>query len=407
MAEVTQQVIEARKAVITAAQTLQNAGKNYPMIARFVDYVYDETSFRSMGIRTEKIYDTQSWEVHKIGLGRRVTMAAEEARDPGTRKGMSMSKISMTPAKFVVPIEISEDFFQYNLDKNAMRQRALKLFTTAMGNDLENFVYSANTLGHAVLQSEVFDDGDDTKYIKDLARSKFNGFIRQAENGNVVDAQNGQIGAPLTDLAFRALPTKFRRNRKLLSAMYSSDADQRYRLKLSGRGTAMGDAALTGANAIEIFGIKHFGAALFPDQPEMTRHVALTGTTAAALGMKNITSVVVTPSTLSGTPTAAYVESTNGTNNDYVVDAEAGTIRRTSGSSIVSTSTVKVTFKASPLMITTMPQNLVIGVGLDLRIKYDEDIYKDTWQCAIHYKGSCAVEEDSALSLVKNISSAT
>jgi hypothetical protein len=375
------------------------------MIARFVDYVYSETSLPSMGVRTEFVTNVDTWEVHKIGLGKRVTVAAEEASDPKIRRGMSMSKIQMKPAKFVVPIEVSEDFFQYNLDQDGMRRRAIKLFTTAMANDLESFIYESNTLGHAILESELDPDGGaPNKYVLDVAQSKFDGLLRQAESGNVVDAQNAQIGAPVTDVAIRAMPTKFRKNRKLLSALYSADLDQMYRFKLSGRGTGFGDVALQGEMPITIFGLKHFGASLFPHLPKVTRHVTLTGTSEVSLGFTNISSVVVTPSTLGKAPTSAYVESTDGSNNDYVVDYVAGKIRRTATSSITTGSTVKVTFLSSPQMIVTMPQNIVVGVGADLKIKYDEDIYKDTWQAAIHYKGAVTFEEVSAVVLCKNIS---
>lgn len=402
--EVTQRVIEARKAMMTAARTLNAAGKNYPMIARFVDYVFDQTSLRALGVRTETVTATDTWEVHRVGIGKRVTMAAEEARAPDARLTLEMGKITATPGKFVVPVEASEDFFQYNLDQNAMRKRAVGLFTTALANDLENFAWEANTLGHAVLQSDVFPDGSTTQYIKDLARSKFNGFLRQAESGNVYDAQNAQIGAPLTDAAIRAVPVKYRQNRKLLAAMYSADLDQMYRMKLSGRGTGYGDTALQGENPITIFGLKHWGASLFPHQPLVTRHVQLSGTTAVSLGFKNITDVLVFPSTLGQAVATPYTASTTGTNNDYVLDAENGTIARTSGGTITNLSVVKVTFKSSPQILVTQPKNLVLIVGLDLKIKYDEDIFKDTWQCAIHYKGSCVIENVEATSLVKNVS---
>ena len=125
----------------------------------------------------------------------------------------------------------------------------------------------------------------------------------------------------------------------------------------------------------------------------------MNGTTPVNLGFINISDVVVTPSTLGSNPTAAYV----GGGTDYTVDLATGDINREGGGAIGDGDVVKVTFKTQGQMMLTEARNFILGIGRDITIKRDEDIYADVAQYAIHAKVSVQIEEADAAVLGKNI----
>jgi hypothetical protein len=106
----------------------------------------------------------------------------------------------------------------------------------------------------------------------------------------------------------------------------------------------------------------------------------------------------VHPDELDKVPTVAYIETT-----DYVLDASAGTIARTGGGAISSGDVVKVTYRSSPQILLTHMNNFVIGIGRDIRIEKDRDIYKGVNQYAITSKVDVQYEELSAIVKVRNI----
>jgi hypothetical protein len=136
---------------------------------------------------------------------------------------------------------------------------------------------------------------------------------------------------------------------------------------------------------------------LWPLEPYIVEHVVLPGTTEVALANAPVSNVVVHLTTLNQTPTAKLVLDT-----DYSVDEAAGTITRIGGA-ISDGATVKVTYQSAPQMILTHKQNLIIGIGRDVRIEKDREIYKGVNQYAITTKIDVLFEEVDAVVKVKNI----
>jgi len=132
--------------------------------------------------------------------------------------------------------------------------------------------------------------------------------------------------------------------------------------------------------------------------PMVVEHVQLNGTTAVALKNGPVQNVVVSKSDLAGAPQTPYVETT-----DYVLDAAAGTIARVALGAIGDGDTVKVTYKSNPQLILTHQNNFVVGIGRDVRIEKDRDIFKGVNQYAITAKVAVEFEELDALVKVRNI----
>ena len=80
-----------------------------------------------------------------------------------------------------------------------------------------------------------------------------------------------------------------------------------------------------------------------------------------------------------------------------------GSAYRAGGGAIADPTTVKVTYRSAPQMILTHKQNLIIGIGRDVRIEKDREIFRGVNQYAITTKVAVQFEELSAIVKVKNI----
>lgn len=388
-----QELIE--KAVITT-DALAASGKLKPAQSnRFIDYVIDETALKG-NARVVK-FTNESLEIDKIGIGRRVAFPKTEAQDPGLRRGISTSKITLTPREVCVPFEIGDNFKEINIEGADVEDHIIKMMATQFGNDLEELYILGDILGPAILESDYKDGGSATEYVKDKYLALQDGWAKLADGSNVVDAQGANIGLAIFGKMLRAMPTKFRRNKAALRWFLSPDLYQLYMEKLATRATALGDSA-AGGGSHGPFGVKAVEVPLWDLQPQAVKHVTLNGTTPASLGFAPVSGVVVTTSTLDNTPEAAYVETT-----DYVVDYSAGTVARVALGSIGDGDVVKVTFNVNPQILLTHQANFIVGIGRDVRIERDRDIYKGVNQYNITAKVSVQFEELTAIVKAKNV----
>lgn len=385
------------KAAIVA-DDLASAGKLNPAQSdRFIDFVIDETVLKD-NARIVR-FRNESLEIDKIGVGRRAAVPKSEAVDPGIRRGISTSKITLTPSEIMVPFEIGDNFRELNIEGDSIEDTIVRLMATRLANDLEELYINGNKLGPAVLESDYLDNGDSTKYRVDSYLKLQDGWSLLADGANVKDAEGRNIGLSVFSDSVLAMPTKFRRNRNNLRWYLSPDLWQIYMEKLSTRATALGDDAAKGGGGMPgPFGITAVPVPLWEFKPPITEHIVLSGTTAVALKNGPVESVVVTPSTLDATPVTPYVSAT-----DYTLDATNGTVARIGGGAIGDGDTVKVTYRAYPQLMLTHMNNFIVGIGRDIRIEKDRDIYKGVNQYAITAKVAVQFEELTAIVKTKNI----
>ncbi|KKN26408.1 hypothetical protein LCGC14_0874860, partial [marine sediment metagenome] len=301
--------------------------------------------------------------------------------------------VTLTPREVIVPFEIGENFLEVAIEPGTdLEDHIVRMMSTQFGTDLEELAINGDTVGHAILESDWKSGGDATKYVKDKYLALHDGWYRLGDGGNVYDAGGANIGLSVFNAMLRQMPTKFRRNKAALRWFISPDLSQIYLEKLSSRATALGDQAAGGAGHAP-FGIPMVEVPLLEFLPPIVQHVVLNTTVAAALRYGPVQSVVVTTSTLDTTPEAAFTETT-----DYVVDYTNGTVARSGGGSAIGDGdTVKVTYKADPQIVLTHKDNFIVGIGRDITIAKDSDIYKLVRQYAIHAKVAVEFEEDTAI----------
>ncbi len=383
-----------QKAVITA-DALASAGKLNPAQSdRFIDFVVDETVLKD-NARVVR-FRNETLEIDKIGIGRRAAVPKAEATDPGVRRSISTSKVTLTPSEIMVPFEIGDTFREINIEGDNVEDHIIQMFAKQLANDLEELYVTGDTLGHAALESDLVDGGSSTGYVKDSYLALQDGWQKLANGANIVDAQGQNIGLGIFSQAIRQMPTKFRRNKNQLRWFISPDLWQLYLEKLSTRATSLGDSAAGGATHGP-FGITAVPVPLWDFTPPVVQPVPLNGTTPVALLNTNITNVIVTPNTLAGTPTVPFIEDT-----DYSVVLATGVITRIGGA-IGDGDTVKVTYSSSPQILLTHMNNFVVGIGRDIRIEKDRDIFKGVNQYAITAKVAVEYEELTAIVKVRNI----
>ena len=384
-----------RKAVITT-DALASAGKLSPAQSdKFIDYVVDESVLKN-NARVVRFRE-ESMDIDKIGIGRRMAFPKTEAQDPGLRRGVSTSKITLTPRTLILPFEIGDEFKEINIEGEGVEDTIIRLMARQLSNDIEELYIHGDTVAPAILESDYKDGGSTSKYVKDKYLSMFDGWNRLADGGHLYDAASSNVGLTVFGAMLRQLPTKYRRNRAALRFFMSPDLAQLYIEKLATRATSLGDSAAGGA-AHAPYGVPLIEVPLLQFLPQVVQHIVLTGTTAAALRYGPINSVVVSKATLNDAAETPYAETA-----DYTVDRTAGTIVRTGGSTIGSGDTVKVTYTANPQVLLTHQANFIVGIGRDIRIEKDRDIFKGVNQYAVTAKVAVAFEEADAIVKAKNI----
>lgn len=372
---------------------------------RFIDYVYDQSVLRNVA-RLERVTATER-TIEKIGIGDRVAYPKAEAADPQIRRMVSSSKVTLAPQEIIVPFEVGDRLKRYNIEGESIEDHIIRMMATQLANNLDLLWLDGNTLGPAILEGDLFDDGSTTKYVKDKYLSLFNGFLKLAESGTVVDASNAALSGSVFNKAILNMPTKFRRNRSALRYMVSPDHAQGYREVMSQRSTRVGDEASLSDRDLTPFGIPLMEVPLLERNPLYVENSVANndGTTATSLTYSPISGLVLTDTDLNENPTTAYV---SGVGNDYTVSTTAGTWTRLGGGNIGSAATVKATYKTAGRMILTDPSNLIIAIQKDgIKVESDRNIYKGVDEYAITVSVACQIENTDALVLVKNIKDPT
>lgn len=389
-----------QKAVATT-DALASAGKlNATQADAFIDYVVDMSGLKN-NARVVRV-KTQ-WDIDKIGVGNRVAMPKTEATAPSNRRGITTSKVSITAKTIMVPFEISDEFREENLEGASVEDHIIRMMAAQLANDLEELYLQGDaSLPPAVLESMLKDEGSSTQYVKDTYLALMNGWLQKCRASgttvNAVDVSNASIGPSVFSSMLKAMPDKFKRNLNEMRFMAGSDLEQNYREKIATRQTGSGESALNSIQPLTPFGVPLVGYPLFPFNPRVTVHA--TGATGVAipLGFAPIVSgsEIVVLQTIGGTPTTKYT----GGGTDYTMDYAAGTCTPTSN---LNTFALKITFLVAPQMILTPYRNLIVGIGRDITIEKDRDIFKGVNQYAITCKIGCEFEEQTAVVWAKNI----
>lgn len=240
----------SRKAEMALADLASNGGLLNPeQNTTFIQQLMDQpTLIREC--RTVPM-NGSSLEITKIGFGSRILRAANQtfgsrALATGDRSAPTFGpKVTLNTKEVIAELLIPYEALEDNIEKGDMENTILALIAERAALDLEELI----------IQGDV-SSGDPYLALLD-------GVIKKVTS-NVVDAAGTSIDAGVFNDVVKALPTKYRRNRSLMRLYVPMDVEQDYRMKLSSRGTSLGDDVLTGNNPVPVFGIPMRGVALMP-----------------------------------------------------------------------------------------------------------------------------------------------
>ena len=388
-----------RKQAITSAQTLAPGGKLLPKQAdAFIDFVNDETVLTTSNLIRLVRFRNEQMFIDKIGVGQRVALSKAEAVDPGFRRTVAVEQIPLQPGETIVPWELSDIFKEVNLEGDRINEKIMRIMSRRFANNIEELMIAGNTLMPARAQNELVLGGSATDVIADGFLGLTSGWFTRGLGGNTVDAENATIDRALLGRAIRAMPFRFKRNRRDLVYLMSSDHHQALRESISARQTPQGDATADGDGPFNIFGIPAWEVGLLESAPLHVEHIQLNGTTETGLQFGPISAEIVTPITLS--ETAPFTPFTEGT--DYSIDLVNGTITRIGGL-IGDGDTVKVTYRTAGQILLTTKQNLIEAIGRDMRFETDRNIIKGVDEFVLSTRVAAQIEELESVVLMQNV----
>jgi len=380
-----------QKAIITTADIAAAGKLNDEQANAFIDFVIDVTELKG-SVRVVR-FRSENMQIDKIGVGQRVSVPKEEAKDPGLRRGVSTSKVTLTPRDVMTPFEISDTFAELNIEGEAVEDTVVRLMATQTANDLEEVFINGDALGPARIEADLLDGGSSTQVIKDTFTALFDGWLRLLDAGNIYDADGANLSSKIFSGMIKKMPVKFRRTRRNLRFLMALDMEQNWREKVSSRTTPQGDAALTSSGTIPVYGVPMIPVPLLEPDPRVVEHKTFAAApVTVALRYNHIgTEMIIVPSTLGASPVTPLLETT-----DYTVDRTAGTVTSVGGGAMAAGGIFKITYRSGAQIMLADFQNLILAIGRDIRIETDRDIYKGVNQFAITTKVSVQVEEVTA-----------
>lgn len=306
----------------------------------FIDYMWDNTVLASQ-VRTIRM-KSDTIEIEKVGVGKRLMKVATEAVDDGTPAGATFSKISLTTTKFRLDFELSTESLEDNIEGDDLEDHIARLMSQAAGNDLEDLAINA-----------------DSALTGDPLLKGFDGWSKRARaGGHVVDHAGGALNRDAFNKALKAMPRYFMQRRNQLKFFVGSNLIQDYLYSLTDLATTPEDIA---ASMIRSGPVRTEGAAGF--------------VTTYAFGIP----VQEVP---------LFDEARDG---DY--DTDPGTSGVQLPANTVNHGDLWLTF----------PKNLLWGVKRDIKVVREYKPKKDTIEYTMMCRVGTQIEEVDAFVVVKNI----
>ena len=233
-----EQILE--KAVITTGDLAGGGLLNPTQAKEFYTNVVNESTFLKY-CRT--IFMTSSaQEIDRLNIGWRVAKAGNQWTAPANSDYVvpTTDKITLTTSEIIVPWDISYDTMEDNIEWENFADTMLRLISAQFANDLEELAIDWDTAS-----------ADTYLKLQDGIKKKIN-WVSHV----VTYTWNKVLNKDIFSDLLKALPTKYRRNRKNLVYLVWANAEQDYRDELTGRNTGLGDKSLTDSDNIGIFGIE-------------------------------------------------------------------------------------------------------------------------------------------------------
>jgi hypothetical protein len=225
----------------TTDTTVAAAGLLSPSQSRsFTALIREEAALGDV-IRTVS-KGTVEGEINKIGTGTRLLRRKIENHDDGYRAAPTFPTVPYLAKGVRLPVEITEDVFHQNIEGEGAEATILREMASQIAADLEDLNVNGDESYTGADEDFLnIDDG----LLKKLEDST------EAERVDAGTIEAGALSKAHFFAAKAALPNKYKRQRPngsgALVWLMSPTTASNYQEYLTERGTAAGDAALTGA----------------------------------------------------------------------------------------------------------------------------------------------------------------
>ena len=385
------------KAAITSGSFTSEIGLSEQEADQFIDFVIDESGLKDR-VRLIRM-NKRTQNIDKLALGDdNVLKPGVAAQDPGETVSIATSQIKLQTEEVVGVVRISDDAMEDNIEGDAFADHLLGMIARASANQLEDaFLFGSKTLQPATPTD-----------IKQL----WDGWITQvAAGGNLVDAAGAGFGDRFMEREklsklLKALPTKFRMNKRDMNFTMSDDIDQDWAdVVLAGRATTLGDASLTGDNPNKYRGITFVPSGLM----RVNRPVAVSGGGSEVLS--NNESISDTLLEMAGTDNFAIgdkvvidkdsaieeVRTIASVNAGVSITVDALVFDHASGAPVI-----EVTEDGTDTLLGDY-RNLILGILRDMTIEPDRLPRLRATDWVFSMRVDVKVEEVTALALLQNL----
>lgn len=237
------------KADIALADLNSNGGLLSPeQNDRFIRSIIDQPTILREA-RTVTMNSPQR-KINKIGFGSRILRPASQtsgsrALAAADRSKPDLGQVELNTEEVIAEIRLPYEVLEDNIERGDMTNTILDLIAERAALDIEELILLGDTVS------------------ADPYLALMDGILKRV-SANTVNGTDVGITSDLFSNGIKALPTRYRRNKSLLRFLFAQDVEQDYRNALTQRGTSLGDAILTGSQALPVFGVPLRGAALMP-----------------------------------------------------------------------------------------------------------------------------------------------
>lgn len=178
-------------------------------------------------------------EVDKMRFASRVLRAGREATalPAGDRAKPNISQMELDTKLFKAEVRLSDEVLEDSIERSDLRNTIMTLMTEAVGRDME----------------EIALQGDTTS--ADTFLAQFNGVLKQASS-HTVDAGGVKLNKSILRDSVRTMPKEYRKDKRTLHFLTSSNAEIDYRDSLADRATVLGDKFLADDGPVSYAGIR-------------------------------------------------------------------------------------------------------------------------------------------------------
>lgn len=214
--------------------------------------------------------------INKIGFAKRILRKATQgvALDNVSTTGLggrakpATEQITMTTQEVIAEVRLPYDVLEDNIERMTVAENAVPntpwssglqetivtLIAERAALDLEELCLLADT---AYTNGA---DADDQAYL-----SMFNGWLKLAAGGHVVDWNNATISKELFKAGMKAMPGPYQRNLNLMKHLVSVNQEIEYRDTIANRVGTLGDSQVQGRSSLSPFGVPLESVQLMPE----------------------------------------------------------------------------------------------------------------------------------------------